>query len=45
MRYGKYIWIKREKNQLFENSIIKRNTMDQEMEKLIWDYIDGHMQS
>jgi hypothetical protein len=34
--------IKGEQNQLFENSFIKRNRMDQEMEKLIWEYIDGH---
>jgi hypothetical protein len=35
--------IKGEQNQLSENSFIKRNCMDQEMEKLIWEYIDGHM--
>ena len=44
MRYGKYMRIKREQNQLFENSFINRNRMDQEMEKLIWEYIDGHVQ-
>jgi hypothetical protein len=35
--------IKGEQNQLFENSFINRNRMDQEMEKLIWEYIDGHI--
>src|ERR1700712_3520498 len=43
MRYGKYMRIKGEQNQLFENSFIIWNRMDQEMEKLIWDYIDGHL--
>jgi hypothetical protein len=35
--------IKGEQNQLFENSFIIWNRMDQEMEKLIWEYIDGHV--
>jgi hypothetical protein len=35
--------IKGEQNQLFENSFIKRNRMDQEMEKLIWEFIDGRI--
>ncbi len=35
--------IKGEQNQLFENSFINRNRMDQEMEKLIWEYIDGQI--
>jgi hypothetical protein len=35
--------IKGEQDQLFGNSLIKRNRMDQEMEKLIWEYIDGHV--
>jgi hypothetical protein len=43
MRYGKYTRIKGKQNQLFENSIINWNRMDQEMEKLIWEYIDGHI--
>lgn len=41
MRYGKYMLIKGEQNDSFEQSITKRNFMDQEMEKLIWEYIDG----
>jgi len=28
---------------LSEKSFIKKNRMNQEMEKLLWDYIDGHM--
>ena len=43
MRYGKYMRIKGEQDQLFENSFINSNRMDQEMEKLIWEYIDGHL--
>jgi hypothetical protein len=43
MRYGKYTLIKGEQNQFAENSFLKRNSMDQEMEKLIWEYIDGHI--
>jgi hypothetical protein len=35
--------IKGEKKQLFEKSFINRNRMDQEMEKLIWEYIDGRV--
>ena len=42
MKYGKYMRVKGEQNHSFEHSIIKRNIMDQEMEKLIWEYIDGH---
>ncbi len=41
MRYGKYMRIKGEQNDSFEHTITKRNFMDQEMEKLIWEYIDG----
>jgi len=33
--------IRGRQNQLFENSFIIWNRMDQEMEKLIWEYIDG----
>jgi len=43
MRYGKYMRIKGEQDQLFENSFINSNRMDQEMEKRIWEYIDGHI--
>jgi hypothetical protein len=35
--------IKGAKNQLSENSFIKRNRMSLEMEKLIWEYIDGQL--
>jgi hypothetical protein len=42
MKYGKYMRIKRVQNHSFEQEVIKRNHMDQEMEKLIWEYIDGH---
>ena len=45
MRYGKYMRIKRELNHSFGQSIIKRNIMDQEMEKFIWEYIDGKCDS
>ncbi len=41
MKYGKYMRIKGELNHSFGHSIIKRNVMDQEMEKFIWEYIDG----
>jgi hypothetical protein len=37
--------IKGNQDQLSENSFINRNRMDQEMEKLIWEYIDGHVSS
>ena len=40
MRYVKYMRIKREQNQVFE-SYNKRIIMEQEMEKKIWEYIDG----
>jgi hypothetical protein len=40
MRYVKFIWIKGEKKDLSKHLIIKKDTMDQEMEKLIWDFID-----
>src|SRR5437763_16630973 len=43
MRYVKYTQIKGTQIQIFENSLIKRNCMDQEMEKIIWEYIAGHM--
>jgi hypothetical protein len=42
MRYGKYMRINAEKNHSSDHSFINRNFMDQEMEKLIWEYIDGH---
>jgi hypothetical protein len=42
MKYGKYMRIRGELNHSFGRSIIKRNDMDQEMDKLIWEYIDGH---
>ncbi len=41
MRYGKYMRIKGVKRDSFEHTFTKRNFMDQEMEKLIWEYIDG----
>jgi hypothetical protein len=41
MRYGKYMRIKGGKSDSFEHAITKRDFMDQEMEKLIWEYIDG----
>ena len=41
MKYGKYMLINGELKHSYEYSIIKRNDMDQEMEKLIWEYIDG----
>jgi hypothetical protein len=37
--------IKTEQNQLSEKSFIKRKSMNQEMEKLIWEYIDGQLSS
>jgi uncharacterized protein YfkK (UPF0435 family) len=42
MRYGKYIRIKNEKNDLSPASLTKRKIMDQEMEHRIWEYIDGN---
>jgi hypothetical protein len=42
MKYGKYMRIKRNQNHRFEHSNIKSKIMDQEMEKLIWEFIDGH---
>jgi hypothetical protein len=42
MRYGKYMRIDAEQNHSLEHSSIKRNIMDQEMELLIWEYIDDH---
>ncbi len=41
MKYGKYMRIKGESKNSYGHSIIKRNDMDQEMEKHIWEYIDG----
>jgi hypothetical protein len=41
MRYVKYTGIKREKKYLSEQLSLNRNTMDQEMDRLIWDFIDG----
>jgi hypothetical protein len=35
--------IEGQQNQLFDHLFINRNCMDQEMEKLIWEYIDGHV--
>jgi hypothetical protein len=37
--------IKAKQNQLIEKSLINWNRMNQEMEKLIWEYIDGHISS
>jgi hypothetical protein len=42
MRYGKYMRINGEQNHSNEDSLKKSFMMDQEMEKLIWEYIDGH---
>src|ERR1700685_2603023 len=41
MRYWKYMRIERGQNHLFEYSLNKKNGMDQEMEQIIWEYIDG----
>ncbi|HXB28685.1 MAG TPA: hypothetical protein VNW49_02645 [Puia sp.] len=41
MKYGKYMRIKGELKHSYGYFIIKRNDMEQEMEKLIWEYIDG----
>jgi hypothetical protein len=41
MKYGKYMRIKGELKYSFGHTITKRNVMDQEMEKLIWEFIDG----
>lgn len=40
MRYVNFIWIKGEKKDLSKHLILKKETMDQEMEKLLWDFID-----
>ena len=40
MRYGKYIRINGVENQIKSHSL-KNNMMDQEIEKRIWEYIDG----
>jgi hypothetical protein len=42
MRYGKFIRIKGEQNHSTEQSLIKRNVMDQDIEHRIWEFIDGH---
>jgi hypothetical protein len=42
MRYGKYMRIKGNQNHLLEHSYIKKMSMEQEMEKRIWEFIDGH---
>ncbi len=36
----KYIWVRGNKK-LLQEIIFKKDTMDQEMEILIWDFIDG----
>src|SRR5450755_592852 len=41
MKYGKYILIKKADNLFSENPLIKTNCMEQEMEKMIWEYMDG----
>src|SRR5579862_360185 len=40
MRYAKFTWIKEEKKESSKHLILKKDIMDQEMEKLIWDFID-----
>jgi hypothetical protein len=40
----KYIRVRRDKK-LLEEIIFKKDTMDQEMERLIWDFIDGRTES
>lgn len=40
MSYVKFIWIEGEKKYSFENFLFKNDIMDQEMERLIWDFID-----
>ena len=42
MKYGKYMRIDGEQNHSSEQRFYKRHTMDQDMEKRIWEYIDGH---
>ncbi len=42
MRYGKYMRIKSDQNQILKNSDYKRTIMEQEMENQIWEFIDGH---
>ena len=41
MKYGKYILIKNADDLFSENPLIKTNRMEQEMEKMIWEYMDG----
>src|SRR5277367_1178222 len=41
MKFGKYMRINGELKHSYGYSIIKRSDMDKEMEKLIWEYIDG----
>jgi hypothetical protein len=42
MKYAKYIRIKDGEKFLTEHLFIKRDRMDQEMEQLLWEYIDGY---
>ena len=42
MSYGKYIRIKKMELYRAEPLFTKKNDMDQEIEKRIWEYIDGH---
>jgi hypothetical protein len=42
MRYGKYIRIKSGENKSAVHTYTKRNVMDQDMERRIWEFIDGH---
>jgi hypothetical protein len=42
MSYGKYIRIKKVPNYRAETLFIKKNGMDQEIEKRLWEYIEGH---
>jgi hypothetical protein len=42
MRYGKYMRIRSDQNQILKDSNYKRKIMEQEMENQIWEFIDGH---
>jgi hypothetical protein len=42
MSCGKYIRIKEDQHLMLEISNIKRKYMEQEIEKKIWEFIDGH---
>jgi hypothetical protein len=41
MRYGKYMRIRGDQNQILKDSNYKRRIMEQEMENQIWEFIDG----